>query len=489
MEHPPAEQSQVGSNPCRASPASLSEHCSDVDSARDDKGQSSANTTVNSSENTNDRSIRSAIKASLGKTLSKILGKQARPGTSLDVKPPLGPDAASKKKSDFAKRWDKRFDELLKRSDPLELQPSKSVTDINVTSSEHGKNKGLLKRRSLGNIFGSVRSRNTLKKGSKPPEALTDKMGSSLSTQSLAKDPTTLDSAPPILPHLAPSGDLRSSIQVNLGPDPERSSIDPSEQLRSSTPTRPHRRDQAVQTPLTSMAEHADAKGKGTCDLPLPGMVDIHTGHELVWNTSTNLDALSVPKCNTLASGPIANAHSGQTGPDRLVCVSPANEAMDSTHTKRRDLQIPRIGSHQEVRHSLKGNQVHIYSDKKIYWIPEAKNQSMVEAFTGASTDRNDAVNRAAAGKGNENSDTVGTDITNMPSNSGIKKLKGKAKSLTFVRQLEIQPRGSSLTAPRRISFEMDLRGTDSSQGDAKSSLHGHLDDDDDAAVNTEKDK
>ncbi|KAK2014721.1 hypothetical protein LZ32DRAFT_186893 [Colletotrichum eremochloae] len=486
MDHLPAQQSQVGLNPRRASSASLSEHRSNVDSFQDNKDQSSANTTVKSAENIGGRSIRSAIKVSWEKTLSKILGKQARPGIILDVKPALGPDVVNKENSDFPETRDNRFDELLNRSHPLKLQPSESVTDVNVTSSYHDKKKGLLKRRSLGNIFGSVRSRNTLKKGSKSPEALANTMGSSLSTQSLAKDPTTFDSAPPILPHLPPSGDLRSSIQVNLGPDPEKSSIDPSAQyLRNSTPTRPHRRDQAVQTPLTSITERADVKEKGTHNLSLPGMVDLHTGHELVWNTSTNPGALSVPKCNTLASGSVAKPPLGRTRSGQLVRVSPANENVGSKDTKRtRDLQIPQIGRQQEVRRSLKGDQVHIYCGKKIFWIPEAKYQSMGEASTSAATTRNGAINYATAGKGSEDSVTVGTDIANMPSDSDSKNLKRKAKSLTFVRQLEIQPRGSSLTAPRRVSFAIDQRGTGSDQGDTKS-LH----DLDDASVNTRKDE
>ncbi|KAK1595248.1 uncharacterized protein LY79DRAFT_107877 [Colletotrichum navitas] len=472
MENPPAKQSQAGSNPRRTSSASLSEHRSNVGSAEHDKVQSSANTTVNSSENTNGRSIRSALKASWGKTLSKMLGKQARPGITLDEILALEPNAVNKKRGDFAEKWDKRFDKLLNRSDRLKLQPSKSATDVNVASSYHDKNKGLLKRRSLGNIFGSVRTRSTLKKGSKSPEALGNTMGSSLSTQSLAKDPTALDSAPPMLPHLPPSGDLTSSIQVNLGADPEKSSIDPSAQhLRTRTPTSPHQRDQAVQTPLTSIAERTDTKGKRTCHLLLPGMVDLHTGHELVWNTSTNPDALSVSKCNTLASGSIAKPRLGRTRSDQLLHVSP---------TKRTcDLQIPRNGRQLEVRRSLNGDQVHIYSGKRILWVPEAKTQSMGEASTSDAAARNDTINCATAGKGSEGSVTVRTNIPNIPSDAGNKNLKRKAKSLTFVRQLEIQPRGSSLTAPRRMSFKMDLRGTDSGQDDPKSSLHGDSANDD----------
>ncbi|EFQ33302.1 hypothetical protein CGRA01v4_06989 [Colletotrichum graminicola] len=481
MENPSAKQNPVGSNPLRASSASLSEHRSNVGSAEDDKVQSSANTTVNSSENTNGRSIRSALRASWGKTLSKMLGKQARRGISLDEMLALEHDAVNKKRGGFAEKWDKRFDKLLNRPDRLKLQPSKSATDVNVASSYHDKNKGLLKRRSLGNIFGSVRARNTLKKGSKSREALGNTMGSSLSTQSLAKDPTTLDSAPPILPHLPPSGNLTSSIQVNLGSDPEKSSTDHSAQhLRTSTPTSPHRRDQAVQTPLTSIAERTDTKGKRTHHLVLPGMVDLHTGHELVWNKSTNPDALSVSKCNTLASASIAKPRLGRTRSDQLLQVSPTNDTADSMHTKRTcDLQIPRHGRQLEVRRSLKGDQVHIYSGKRILWVPEAKTQSMGEASTSDAAARNDTIDYATAGKGSEDSVTVRTDIPNIPSDAGNKNLKRKAKSLTFVRQLEIQPRGSSLTVPRRMSFKMDLRGTDSGQDDPKSSLHGDSDDDD----------
>ncbi|KAK1983850.1 hypothetical protein LZ30DRAFT_587576 [Colletotrichum cereale] len=476
MENSPVKHSQVDVKPRRASSAYLSEHRSNVDSVQGAKDQSSANTTVKSAKDTNGRSVRSVFKASWGKTVSKILGKQARPGITLEEKAASGPDAVNKKGSGFSERWDKRFEELLNRSDPLKFQSSKSVTDVNVASSYHDKNKGLLKRRSLGNIFGSARSRNTPKKVSKSPEALAKTMDSSPSTQSLAKDTTTSDSAPPMLPHLPPSGDFRSSIQMNLEADPDKSSIDPSAQhLRSSTPTRPHQRDQAVQTPLTSITEHTNAKEKETYNLSLPGMVDLHTGHELVWNTSTNHDALSVPKCNTMASGSIAKPHLCRTRSEtevtkQLVRVSPTNDTVDSAHTTRtRDLQIPRIGRQQEVRRSLKGDQVHIYSDRKIFWIPEAKNQSMGEASASVATARNVTINHAIAG----------TDMTNMPSDFGSKNLKRKAKSLTFVRQLEIQPRGSSLTAPRRMSFKMDLRGTDSGPDDPKSSLRGNSDDDD----------
>ncbi|KAK2032833.1 hypothetical protein LX32DRAFT_582180 [Colletotrichum zoysiae] len=482
MEHPPAKQSQVGSISRKASSASLSEHRSNVDSAQDSKDQSSANTTVSSSENTNGRSIRSALKASWGKTLSKMLGKQTRPGVTFDEMHALDPDAVKKKKSDFSERWDRRFDKLLNRSDRPKLQPSKSVTEVNVTLSYHDKNKALPKRRSLGNIFGSVRSRNVLKKASSSLGTPGNSISPSPLTQVLATGPPTVDSAPPVLPHLPPSGDLRSSIQVNLGTDVDKSSIDPSAQhLRTSTPTSPHRRDQAVQTPLTSIAERTDARGKRTYypSLSLPGMVDLHTGHELVWNASTNPNALSVSKCNALASGSIARPRLGRSQSEQLLRISHRNNSVDSTNKRTRDLQIPRIGSQQEVRRSLKGDQVHIYTDKKIYWIPEAKPRSTGEASTCDATTRNDTINHAIAVKDSEDSIAVGTDITDIPSDAGNKNLKRKAKSLTFVRQLEIQPRGSSLTGTRRISFEIDLRGTDSGQDAPKSSLHGGSKNDD----------
>ncbi|KAK2062542.1 hypothetical protein LY76DRAFT_291988 [Colletotrichum caudatum] len=479
MEHPLAKQSQVGPKSRKASSASLPEHRSNVDSVQDSKDQSSANTTVSSSDNTNGRSIRSALKASWGKTISKMLGKQTRPGVSLDEMLALDPDAVKKKKSNFSERWDRRFDKLLNRSERPKLQPSKSVTEVNVTLPYHDKNKGLPKRRSLGNIFGSVRSRNVLKKASNSIETPANSISPRPSTQVSATGPTTVDSAPPVLPHLPPSGDLRSSIQVNLGTDPEKSSIDPSAQhLRTSTPTSPHRRDQAVQTPLTSIAERTDAKGKRTYYLSLPGMVDLRTGHELVWNTSTNPNTLPVSKCNALASGSIARPRLGRSQSEQLLSISHRNDSVDSTNKRTRDLQTPRIGSQQEVRRSLKGDQVHVYTDEKKYWIPEAKTQGTGEASICGAT-RNDTINHATAGKDSQDSITVGTDITNIPSDAGNKNLKRKAKSLTFVRQLEIQPRGSSLTATRRMSFEIDLRGTDSGQVAPKSSLHGGSKNDD----------
>ncbi|KZL70854.1 hypothetical protein CT0861_09711 [Colletotrichum tofieldiae] len=486
MEHTPLQQRQVDVIPRRASSASSSKRHSKVDSTFDAKNRSSADTTVDSTESTNSRSIPAAFKASWGKKISRMLGKWNRAGAALGAKPAPEPSTMDKKKSDFVKRWDKRLEELLNRPDPSKLQLPNSVTAIDVTASHHDKNRGLLKRRSLGNIFDSVRSRNTLKKRGKLQETLAETMGSGGSTQPPAKDLTASENAPPTLPKLPPSGDLGSSFQGGLEVDQETLTSGPSAPHPPAfTPTRPPCKDQAVQTPLTSTTERTDAKGEGKHSSSLPGLIDLRTGHELVWKTLTNPDTLSVLKCNALASSSKAKSRGGPSHTEakvteQLVHVPPANKTVDSTHTTHtRDLiQIPRIGKKQEVRRSLKGDQVFIYSDRRVFWIPAA-NRCKDEASNSAATARNDAIN----------SITAGTDIIDMPSNSPGKNLKRKAKSLTFVKQLEIQPRDSFHTEPRRVSFQMDLRGTDGGPDGPKLSFRGGLDDCNDAAVNSKTNK
>ncbi|GKT43711.1 uncharacterized protein ColSpa_03892 [Colletotrichum spaethianum] len=470
MEHPLVQQREAGAAPRKPSSASSSKRHSKVDSAFDAKNRSSADTTMDSTKSTNRRSIRSVLKVSWGKTVTKILGKWDRQGATPDAKPASGPDAINEEKCEFVQIGDKQPEELLSRPDSSKLPRPESVTVIDVTALTRNKNRGLPKRRSLGNFFGSVRSRNTLKKRGKSPEGLAGTIGSSLSTQSPAKESAVSDNAPPTLPKLPPSEDLRSSFQENLKDDsesPQSCSLTP--HPRDLAPTRPPLKDQAVQTPLTSIAERTDAKGKGKHNPLLPGMVDLRTGHELMWKTSTNSDVQSVHKCNVTACGSEANCQWDRTRPEtevtkQLKQVSPIVETADppnTTHT--RDLiQIPRIARKQEVRRSLKGDQAFIYAGRKVYWVTAANNRCGTEASSSAATPRDDDVKSITAEKDIEDPIVADTDIIDVPQGSGGKNLKRKAKSLTFVRQLEVRADDSPHTAPRRMTFKMDLRGTDS---------------------------
>ncbi|TQN73620.1 hypothetical protein CSHISOI_01840 [Colletotrichum shisoi] len=361
-------------------------------------------------------------------------------------------------------------------SDPSAKRLSKveSVTNpgVPVNSAD-----GLLKRRSLGDFLGSVSSYNTLKKRCRSPEACTNMVGSNLSTESPTKghDHAASDNAPPTLPKLPPSGDLATSFQRNLEADPEAVT---SGVLTSRPPginsTRHHRRDQAVQTLLTSTPERTDAtgeRGSGLSVPKVPEMIDLYTGRQLVWNAATSADPRSVQthtpgekreetiqeevpmllqvkdkKRKELGLRPCTNPGTAYTTVDPLQAVY-----------ESKLIRGPRLEYKRKIRHSLGEDENFDYSSGSVW--------------------RKDKTSNGATAAGNDINVPTGADddITDISSKLGCKNLKKKAKSLTFIRQLEVQPRGSSLTAPRRISFEMDLRGTDSGAGGAKDSFHHSL--------------
>lgn len=308
-------------------------------------------------------------------------------------------------------------------------------------------------------------------------------VGSHLSTESLTKghDHAASDNAPPTLPKLPSSGDLATSFQRNLEADPEAVTT----VLLTSRPpginsTRHYRRDQAVQTLLTSTPGRTDATGERGCGLSVPkvpGMIDLYTGRQLMWNTATSADPRSVQthtpgekreetiqeevpmllqakdkKRKELGLRPCTNPGTAYTTVDPLQAVY-----------ESKLIRGPRLEYKRKTRRSLGEDEDFDYSSGSVWRKDETSN--------GATAAGNDINVPTCAPTGADD------DITDISSNPGSKHLKKKAKSLTFIRQLEVQPRGSSLTALRRISFEMDLRGTNSDAGGAKDSFHHSLKD------------
>ncbi|KAJ0163218.1 hypothetical protein CTA2_3316 [Colletotrichum tanaceti] len=409
MDHPLEQQKDVDAVTQEVSSEPSTKRFSKVESLT---SRLSAGLPVNSAEGKSGRFVRSALKASWSTTVSRMLSKRQRTAATSDTNPAPEFDVNGRKSDASDGREDKRLERLSNRSNPTQPPRQKPATLIDVAASGNKKNKGLLKRRSLGDFFGSISSHKTLKKRCRSPETPTDTVGSSLSTESPAKshDHAASDNAPPTLPKLPPSGDLATSFQRNLEADSE-----------------------AVASGLLT-SQRTDATREGSSVPEVPGMIDLYTGRQLVWNTVTSADPRSVQtqtprgkreetiqeeapmflqaldkKRKDLGLRPCTNSGTAYTTVDPLQAVY-----------ESKLIRGPRLEYKRKTRRSLGEDEGFVYSSGSVW-------RKKDEASNGA-TAAGDDVNVSTA---------ADDDITDLSSNLGGKNLKKKAKSLTFIRQLE----------------------------------------------------